>query len=89
MSALLGFALWIGQTLAIVAGHVIVIALVPVLANVVERAHTHGEKEKTIMLKLTFFQWFYNVLTAITLLWIETPSNPEPRGHFSKVCLIP
>ena len=47
---------WLGQTILIVFGHIVVIISTIVLANTMERHHTHGEKERTIMLKVSFFQ---------------------------------
>ena len=55
---------------------------VPILANVLERHHTHAEKEMRIMLTLSFFQCFNNILTVTVMLWVSTAANPNADGRF-------
>ena len=75
-------ALWLGSTLLIVAGHLLFIVTTPLLVTHLERPRSHDELERSIVVKLSFFQWFNNVLTAFTLLWVPTPFNPHPSGMF-------
>ena len=79
---------WLVTTLLIIIGHVIVIAVVPLLANLLERPHTHGDKEQIIMLKVSFFQWFNNVICAISFAYIGTKANPSciEQGYEWFVC---
>ena len=74
--------LWLGSTLLIVAGHLLFIVTTPLLVTHLERPRSHDELERSIVVKLSFFQWFNNVLTAFTLLAVPTPFNPHPSGIF-------
>jgi len=77
-----GIAVWLMQLVAIIGGHLVIFIAVPVLANVLERHHTHGAKEMRIMLTLSFFQCFNNVLTVTVMLWVSTQYNPNADGRF-------
>ena len=78
-----GVAIWLLSVLLIVAGHLVLIIAVIVLANTIERPHTHGDKEISVMLKISFFQWFNNFAQSIVFLFLETEKNPNPDGMFS------
>ena len=78
-----GIAIWLLSVLLIVAGHLVLIIAVIVLANTIERPHTHGDKEISVMLKISFFQWFNNFAQSIVFLFLETEKNPDPDGMFS------
>lgn len=72
---------WLAQLVLVIAGHLVVIISTIVLANTLERHHTHGEKERAIMMKVSFFQVINNVFTVTYLAISPTPLNPE-AGKF-------
>ena len=48
-----------------------------------ERPITHGEREQNIMQKLSFFQWFNVVVSAVAMVFIPTPTNQSPNNRFN------
>ena len=48
--------LYLASLALIIGGHVILFVTVPLLAFTVERPHSHGDREQSILLKLSFFQ---------------------------------
>lgn len=88
---ILALCLWVGQTLVIVFGHVIVIIGTIVLANTLERHRSHGQKERAIMLKVSFFQVLNNVITVFVVVFYpnstfyeDTSSVPDLWLWFPK-----
>ena len=77
LGVLAGIGLWLAQLLLVVIGHVIVIAGAVVMANVLEVHTTHGQKERAIMLKLSFFQVINNVITVTTIAFTPNQYNPD------------
>ena len=70
------FAAFILSTLCVVIGHLVVIVAAIILANVLERHHTHGEKEEAIMLRISFFQVLNNVVVVTVLVfWARLDPN--------------
>ena len=68
--------LWASQTVLIVFGHIIVIIGTIILANTLERHRSHGQKERAIMLKVTFFQVLNNVITvSVIVFWPQSTYN--------------
>ena len=60
----------------IVFGHIIVIIGTIILANTLERHRSHGQKERAIMLKVTFFQVLNNVITvSVIVFWPQSTYN--------------
>lgn len=51
-----GIGIWLLSVLLIVIGHLVLIISVIVMANVLERPHTHADKEISVMVKISFFQ---------------------------------
>ena len=68
------FAAFILSTLCVVIGHLVVIVAAIILANVLERHHTHGEKEEAIMLRISFFQ----VLNNVVVVTVQHTLYPVP-----------
>ena len=77
-----GIGIWLLSVLLIVVGHLVLIIAVIVMANVLERPHTHADKEISVMLKISFFQWFNNCAQSVVFLWLATANNPQPNGEF-------
>lgn len=80
----IGLGVWVLQLLLIVLGHVMVIAGAIIFAIIFERAHTHGEKETSIMLKISFFQVINNVITVTALAFLSIGENDKVNpiaGH--------
>ena len=74
--------IWLLSVLLIVVGHLVLIIAVIVMANVLERPHTHADKEISVMLKISFFQWFNNCAQSIAFVYLATANNPQPNGEF-------
>ena len=74
--------IWLLSVLLIVVGHLVLIIAVIVMANVLERPHTHADKEISVMLKISFFQWFNNCAQSIAFVYLATAGNPQPNGEF-------
>jgi len=64
-----------GSLLVNVAGHLFFFLAVLSLAKVYERQHSHGDKEKEMMIKMTVFQVLSIVMQAVLYLYIEVNAN--------------
>jgi len=65
----------LGSLLVNVAGHIFFFLSVLALAKLYERQHSHGDKEKEMMIKMTVFQVLSIVMQAVLFLYIEVNAN--------------
>ena len=72
--------IWLLSVLLIVVGHLVLIIAVIVLANVLERPHTHADKEISVMLKISFFQCARLLpVTPAQILTLSPQPQPQPQ----------
>ena len=78
----LGFLFNLAMTLPVVVGYVSLFITVPILASKYERYTTFAEKERHVMLRLTFFQVF-NLVVAAAAFLIDPDVRADARKWYS------
>ena len=72
------------QGLLTLIGYLSIFISVPVMAYFLERPHTRGAREASVMLKLSFFQCAVILVTLFVLTTVETNENDDPDGSFKR-----
>mmetsp|Transcript_23766 Transcript_23766/g.72675 ORF Transcript_23766/g.72675 Transcript_23766/m.72675 type:complete len:693 (+) Transcript_23766:82-2160(+) len=72
------------QNSLIIVGYVSVFVAVPLLAHLVERPHTNGEREAMMMMKLAFFNCGITITSVSVMAWVGTQANSHPDGSFKR-----